>query len=104
MLEDCDRMSSVDTQEIAPSDQEVKYSKQYVDCDYAHLANVDIGESCAVDGIHQIELPFNSGANLACAKENTHDGVEHSIRPVSHNNFRLADTEENSPLEETRCC
>nr|CAB3485582.1 unnamed protein product [Digitaria exilis] len=102
VLENCDDISSVDTQEIAPADQEVEYSKQSVDCDDARMANVDTAE-IAVDAIDQIPLDSNC-VNLACTEENTQDGVEHSIRPVSHNDFILADTEENSPLEETRCC
>ncbi|KAF8702255.1 hypothetical protein HU200_033021 [Digitaria exilis] len=66
------------------------------------MANVDTAE-IAVDAIDQIPLNSNC-VNLACTEENTQDGVEHSIRPVSHNDFILVDTEENSPLEETRCC
>ncbi|PUZ48658.1 hypothetical protein GQ55_7G263500 [Panicum hallii var. hallii] len=104
LLVDCDGISSVDTQESNPADQEVECSEQSGDCDDARLTNIDIGEGCE-DIIHQVELPLNfNGANLAGTEKNTQDGVEHSIRPVSRNNFSLADTEENSRLEETRRC
>lgn len=104
-LVDCDGISSVDTQESTPADQEVECSKQSVDCDGARLANIDIGESFAEHVIHQVELPLNfNGANLVGTEKNIQDGVEHSIRPVSRNNFSLADTEENFPIEETRRC
>jgi len=106
LLADCDGISSVDTQESTPADQEIECSnKQSVDCDDARLANIDIGEGFAEHVIHQVELPLNfNGANLTGTEKNIQDGVEHSIRPVSRNNFSLADSEENSPLEETRRC
>ncbi|CAN6276751.1 unnamed protein product [Urochloa humidicola] len=101
VLVDCDGISSVDTQDSTPADQEVECSKQSVNCDD------DIGEDVAEDdSIHQVELPlkFNS-ANLAATEKNTQDdGVEHRIRPVTRTNFSLAESEENSPPEETRCC
>jgi len=105
-LVDCDGISSVDTQESTPADQEVECSnKQSVHCDDARLANIDIGEGFAEHVIHQVELPLNfNGANLFGTDKNIQDGVEHSISPVSRNNFSLADSEENSPLEETRRC
>ncbi|CAN6269084.1 unnamed protein product [Urochloa humidicola] len=97
-------ISSVETQESTPADQEVECSKQSVNCDDARLANIDIVEDSAEDAIQQVELPLKfNGANLAATEKNTQDGVEHSIRPVSLNNFCLADTEENPLLEETRC-
>ncbi|OEL28487.1 hypothetical protein BAE44_0010497 [Dichanthelium oligosanthes] len=106
VLVDCDGISSVDTQESTPADQEVEYSKSSVDCDDARLADIDIGEGFKEDAIHEVELPLNlNGANLSGTEKNTQDGVEHSIRPAGPgNNFSLADTGENSPLEETWHC
>ncbi|RCV35158.1 hypothetical protein SETIT_7G217600v2 [Setaria italica] len=105
LLVDCDGISSVDTQESTPADQEVECSKQSVDYDDASLSNIDVGEGFAEDVIHQIEQPLNSnGANLVATEKNNQDGVEHTLRPASHNNFNLADTQENSPLEGTRHC
>jgi hypothetical protein len=104
LLVDCDGISSVDTQESTPADQEVECSKQSVDDD-ARSSNIDVGKGFAEDIIHQIEQPLNSnGANLTATEKNNQDGVEHTLCPASHNNFNLADTQENSPLEGTRYC
>ncbi|CAL5030339.1 unnamed protein product [Urochloa decumbens] len=104
-LVDCDGISSVDTQDSTLADQEVECSKRSVDCDDARLTNIDIGEGFAEDAIHQVELPLKfNGTNLVAAEENIQGGVEHSIRPVSRNNFSLAETEENSPQEESQRC
>ncbi|CAL5015165.1 unnamed protein product [Urochloa decumbens] len=105
VLVDCDGISSVDTQDSTPADQEVECSKQSVDCDDARLANIDIGEGFAEDAIHQVELPLKfNGANLSATEKSTQDGVEHSIRPVRRNDISLAETEDNSPQEESQHC
>ncbi|XP_066343505.1 uncharacterized protein [Miscanthus floridulus] len=99
MLVDCDRISSADTQESTPEDQEVA-SKKSANCDHACLA--DIGEGFEADVINHIELPvsFNSTI-LAGTEKKIPDGVDNSPSLVSRNSLSLADTEGNSPLGET---
>lgn len=98
VLVDCDRISSADTQESTPADQEVE-SKKSANCDDARLA--DIGKGFAEDAINHIELPvsFNSTI-LAGTEKKIQDGVGNSTSLISRNSLSLADTEDNSPLGE----
>ncbi|KAL6838885.1 hypothetical protein ACP4OV_031321 [Aristida adscensionis] len=97
---DYDGISSVDTQESTPSDQEVEFSKLPAHCDGMGLA--DIEEHIPEDGRGHINLRDNlEGTNLADLERSTQDGIEDSILPVIHNSISLTDTEEKSPVEET---
>ncbi|XP_062183795.1 uncharacterized protein LOC133887828 [Phragmites australis] len=100
---DCNGISSVDTQESTPADQEVGYSKFPVDCDGTSLA--DIGKHFPEDGSDRIKLPANfEGTNLVATERSSQDGIDHNILPVSHNSISLTDTEDKSPAEETGRC
>jgi hypothetical protein len=94
-----DRISSADTRESTPADEEVE-SKTSANCDDALLA--DTGEGFAEDINGHIELPgsFNN-ITRAGTGEKIQDGVDHSTHIVSRNRPSLSETEDNRALRET---